>query len=83
MVFLSDGNTVNAQLEKRILEVRNYDDEMSGHLTAHLLLLLVYAMPGRNKVARPSKLTFWLFTVCFRTLYFSVVMLFGYAIDCI
>ncbi len=31
MVFLSDGNTVNAELEKRILEVRNYDDEMSGH----------------------------------------------------
>ena len=31
MVCLSEGNTVNAQLENMILEVRNYDDEMSGH----------------------------------------------------
>ncbi len=47
MVLLSDGNTVNGQLEKRILEVRNYDDEKSGH---HLELV-IYQSYGNGNVA--------------------------------
>ena len=34
---MSEGNTVNAQLENMILKVRNYDDEMSRHRKLYLL----------------------------------------------